>query len=72
MIKRYEYNENFGITECQSEGEWVKYKDIKHLLERSDKSDYAKCTDEICELIYSCNSELTRKSIENVIKKHFA
>jgi hypothetical protein len=50
------------------DGKWVMYDD----LSISHKSDYTKCTDELCELIHSCNSELTRKSIKNVIKKHFS
>ena len=54
------YDDDMCPTECG------------HFSERSDNSDYAKCIDELCELIHSCNSELTRKVIENVIKKHFA
>jgi len=44
MIKRYEPNwddTNSFTMEKDKEGEYVLYKDIKHLIERSDNSDYA-------------------------------
>jgi hypothetical protein len=54
MIKRYDmhsdiYDEGGGHQYSEirydedKNGEWVKYDDIKHLLERSDNSDYTKC-----------------------------
>ena len=50
MIKRYDidmrptgkYFPQYELDEEEYEdGKWVKYEDIKHLLERSDNSDYA-------------------------------
>lgn len=50
MIKRYtEIDQPNAVYEWgmkeDPDGGWVKYEDIKHLLERSDNSNYAKCPD---------------------------
>ena len=59
MIKRYIV---FGNTHESAAGDWVKYDDIKHLLECSDNSDSTKCLkDNGCmECEYNLSSDKSR------------
>ena len=52
-------------------GGYVLYDDIKHLLERSDNNDYAKCREDILMLLTS-GGEIEREQIDTILKKHFA
>jgi len=70
MIKRYNPYTNYIMIES-NEGKYVKYDDIKHLLERSDNSDYVKCAENICKQFNLRWTPANKKKIANIIKKHF-
>ena len=57
-----------------NDGDWVRFDDIEHLLQDAQKtahnSDYAKCANEISELIYY--NLASKLEIEKILKKHFA
>jgi hypothetical protein len=44
-----------GFRLCD-DGDWVEYDDIKHLLERSDNSDYATASPKLPSLTDVCNN----------------
>ena len=84
-MKRYkainfEYDDAYGTGTAldiveHDEGEWVKYDDIKHLLQNtSSNSDYTKCTNEVFKYVTDniCDEGITKKVIKTILKKHFA
>lgn len=46
--------------------------DVEHLLERSDNSDYAKCSDEIEKMMMYRGEMPEQGQLIEILKKHFA
>ena len=79
MVKRYDceviyFKDKYLSTEFKNRknGKYVLYEDIKHILERSDNSDYAKCAEEIYNATFSSSDIFTVEKIEQILKTHFA
>ena len=71
MIKRYNPYTNYMMIES-NEGKYVKYDDIKHVLERSDNSDYTKCCEDIEKLMMYRGEMPEQGQLVEILKKHFA
>jgi|GEM_PF-2291437 len=69
MFDRFNIDHIEGLYK-EADGEWVQFDDVKHLLERSDNKDYAKCYSEIIHIINTM--AYPEASIKSVLKKHFA